>query len=49
MELSGIERKVDLIIKMPNSKELFIFKTIQDEGIIIEVYSEILNLNYKGR
>ena len=35
MELAGIERKVDLIIKMPNSKELSIFKTIQDEGILL--------------
>jgi predicted nucleotidyltransferase len=35
MELSGIERKVDLIIKMPNSKELPIFKNIRDEGILL--------------
>jgi predicted nucleotidyltransferase len=35
MELSGIERKVDLIIKMPNSKESPLFKTIQEEGITL--------------
>ena len=35
IELSGVMRKVDLILKMPNSKEQQIFKTIASEGIVL--------------
>jgi predicted nucleotidyltransferase len=35
IELSGILRKVDLIVKMQNSKELPIYKTAIREGIIL--------------
>jgi predicted nucleotidyltransferase len=33
LELNGIERKVDLILKTPTSKEQKIFDTIYKEGI----------------
>ncbi len=35
IESSGILRKVDLIFKMPNSKEQSIFKTAEKEGIVL--------------
>jgi predicted nucleotidyltransferase len=35
MELKGILRKVDLLIKTPLSKEQSIFKTAEKEGIIL--------------
>ena len=35
IELSGVLRKVDLVVKMPNSKEQTIFKTALQEGIIL--------------
>lgn len=35
IELSGILRKVDLIFKMPHSKEQSIFKVAKEEGIVL--------------
>lgn len=35
IEWLGVERKVDLIIKTPNSKEQQIFNTIKKEGILL--------------
>ncbi len=35
LELNGISRKVDLLLKTPNSTEQEIFKTIYKEGIIL--------------
>lgn len=35
IELCGILRKVDLILKMPNTKDQQIFKTIVSEGIVL--------------
>ncbi len=35
IEWLGVERKVDLIIKTPDSKEQHIFNTIKEEGILL--------------
>ena len=35
IEFSGISRKVDLIVQMPNSNDKGIFQTAQDEGILL--------------
>lgn len=35
MEICGITRKVDLLVKTPHSKEQSIFKTIASEGIVL--------------
>ena len=35
IEISGLQRKVDLIVKTPKSPEQNIFKTIQQEGIVL--------------
>jgi predicted nucleotidyltransferase len=35
IELSGVLRKVDLVLKMPNTKDQSIFKTIINEGIVL--------------
>jgi predicted nucleotidyltransferase len=35
IEVNGVERKVDLIIKSPNSKEQNIFITAKKEGILL--------------
>lgn len=35
LEISGISRKVDMILKTPTTKEQSIFKTIYQEGIIL--------------
>lgn len=35
LELEGIGRKVDLVLKTPKSKDVSIFETIYQEGIIL--------------
>ena len=35
MELKGIMRKVDLLIKTPSSQEQSIFKTAEKEGVVL--------------
>jgi predicted nucleotidyltransferase len=35
IEANGIERKIDLIVKSPNSKEQKIFITAEKEGILL--------------
>ena len=35
IELAGVLRKVDLILKTPNAKEQAIFKTALQEGIVL--------------
>ncbi len=35
LEMDGISRKVDLIVKTPNTKEQEIFQTIYKEGIVL--------------
>ncbi len=35
IELCGVERKVDLVLKAPNTKEKSIFATIFKEGIVL--------------
>ncbi len=35
LEINGIQRRVDLLLKMPNSKDRAIFQTAQNEGIVL--------------
>lgn len=35
LEINGINRKVDMILKTPTTKEQSIFKTIYQEGIVL--------------
>lgn len=35
LEINGIHRKVDMILKTPTTKEQSIFKTIYQEGIVL--------------
>ena len=35
LEINGIGRKVDMILKTPTTKEQTIFKTIHQEGIVL--------------
>ena len=35
IELDGIARKVDLVVKTPDTKEQSIFKTAKEEGVVL--------------